>query len=79
MDTNIVTAVLKKNPKVRNKLRDVEIQKKVAFMICITFYGIKRGLLYVKATRQLSEFEQLCKKYNIKLACCAARQFEGYI
>ena len=67
MDTNIVTAILKKNPKIRDKLRDVEIQKEEAFMSCITFYEIKRGLLYAKATRQLSEFEQLCEKYKVVL------------
>ena len=68
MDTNIVTAILKKNPKIRDKLRDVEIQKEEAFMSCITFYEIKRGLLYAKATRQLSEFEQLCEKYKVVLS-----------
>ena len=67
MDTNIVTAILKKNLKVRDKLRDAEIQKKEAFMSCLTFYEIKRGLLYTKATRQLSEFEQLCNKYKVVL------------
>ena len=67
MDTNIVTAILKKNPKIRDKLRDVEIQKEEAFMSCITFYEIKRGLLHAKATRQLSEFEQLCEKYKVVL------------
>ena len=67
MDTNIVTAILKKNPKIRDKLRDVEIQKEEAFMSCITFYEIKRGLFYAKATRQLSEFEQLCEKYKVVL------------
>lgn len=36
-------------------------------MSCITYYEIKRGLLYTKATRQLSEFEELCKKYKVIL------------
>lgn len=67
LDTNIVTAILKRNPKVRNKLREAEIQKKEAFMSCITYYEIKRGLLYAKATKQLSDFDKLHKTYKVML------------
>ncbi len=65
LDTNIVTAILKRNPRVRNKLREAEIQKKQAFMSCITYYEIKRGLLYAKATKQLSDFDKLHKTYKV--------------
>ena len=65
MDTNIVTAILKKHLKIRNKLRKIGTQNKEVFISCITYYEIKRGLLYAKATRQLSEFEELCKKYEV--------------
>ncbi len=63
LDTNIITAILKKNEKVNRKLDKVSSQEQEVFISSITFYEIKRGLLYAKATRQLSEFEQLCNKY----------------
>ena len=67
LDTNIITALLKKNEKVNRELDKVSSQEQELFISCITFYEIKRGLLYAKATRQLSEFEQLCKKYKVVL------------
>ncbi|WP_233221005.1 type II toxin-antitoxin system VapC family toxin [Chlorogloea sp. CCALA 695] len=67
LDTNIITALLKKNEKVNRELDKVSSQEQEVFISCITFYEIKRGLLYAKAARQLSEFEQLCKKYKVVL------------
>ena len=67
LDTNIITALLKKNEKVNRELDKISSQEQEVFISCITFYEIKRGLLYAKATRQLSEFEQLCKKYKVVL------------
>ncbi|KJH73039.1 type II toxin-antitoxin system VapC family toxin [Aliterella atlantica] len=67
LDTNIVTAILKRNVTVRSKLRQVESQSKEAFISCVTYYEVKRGLLYAKATRQLSEFDELCKEYRFVL------------
>ena len=67
LDTNIITALLKKNEKVNRELDKVSSQEQEVFISCITYYEIKRGLLYAKATRQLSEFEQLCKKYKVVL------------
>ena len=67
LDTNIITEILKKNEKVTRELDKVSSQEQELFISCITFYEIKRGLLYAKATRQLSEFVQLCKKYKVLL------------
>ncbi len=67
MDTNIVTAILKRNPQVRNKLREIGTQRKEAFISCITYYEIKRGLFYAKATRQLADFDELHKTYKVVL------------
>ncbi len=67
LDTNIITAILKKNEKVNRELDRISSQEQEVFISCITFYEIKRGLVYAKATRQLSEFEQLCKKYKVVL------------
>lgn len=67
LDTNIVTAILKRNVTVTSKLKEVESQSKEAFISCVTYYEIKRGLLYAKATRQLSEFDELCKEHRVVL------------
>ena len=67
LDTNIITAILKKNEKVNRKLDKISSQEQEVSISCITLYELKRGLLYAKATRQLSEFEQLCEKYKVVL------------
>ncbi len=46
LDTNIITALLKKNEKVNRELDKVSSQEQEVFISCITFYEIKRGLLY---------------------------------
>jgi tRNA(fMet)-specific endonuclease VapC len=65
LDTNIVTAFLKNNEKIKNKLREVEIQQESLFISCITYYEVKRGLLYANATRKLSGFTQLCRRARV--------------
>ncbi len=35
------------------------------FISCITYYEIKRGLLYVNATRKLSIFNEFCQEVTI--------------
>ena len=65
LDTNIVTAILKRNENINNKLKEVSRQGEEIFISCITYYEIKRGLLYANATRQLSDLNQLIQSYNI--------------
>ncbi|PMB46693.1 VapC toxin family PIN domain ribonuclease [Fischerella thermalis CCMEE 5205] len=67
LDTNIVTYVLKRSATVDKKLRDVRTLGQEVFISCITFYEIKRGLLAVNATRQLSEFNRFCRNYKVLL------------
>jgi tRNA(fMet)-specific endonuclease VapC len=67
LDTNIVTAILKKNEAINNKLGVVDIQGEEVFISGITYYEIKRGLLAINATRQLSDFEKLCQEYQVLL------------
>jgi tRNA(fMet)-specific endonuclease VapC len=67
IDTNIVTAILKKDEAVIKKLEVLRTQGKEVFISCITYYEIKRGLLAANATRQLSEFSDFCRKYRVIL------------
>lgn len=67
LDSNIVTYILKKNAIVDKKFREVRRLKQDVFISCITYYEVKRGLLAINATRQLTEFNQFCRIYKILL------------
>lgn len=65
LDTNIVSYILKKNATIDNKLREVTLLGQEVFVSCISYYEIKRGLLAINATRQLADFHQFCRDYNV--------------
>ena len=65
LDTNIVSYILKNNPSVNSKLQQVTRQGDEVFISCITYYEVKRGLLALNATRQLTDFHQLCIDYDV--------------
>lgn len=67
LDTNIVTAQLKNNQKVKEKLRELGNQGEKVFISCLTYYEIKRGLLAVNATSKLSAFDEVCKEIGVIL------------
>ncbi len=65
LDTNILTAILKKNQKVNSKLEEVRFLGEDVFISCITYFESKRGLLYANATRQISDLNEFCRNYKI--------------
>ncbi|MEH2298232.1 MAG: type II toxin-antitoxin system VapC family toxin [Nostoc sp.] len=65
LDTNIVSYILRRNATVGRKLRDANRSGQEVFISCITYYEVKRGLLYANATRQLAEFNQFSQKYEV--------------
>ncbi len=66
LDTNIVSYILKrKNTSVENKLRQARVLGQDVFISCVTYYEVKRGLLYANATTQLAEFDTFCRNYLI--------------
>jgi tRNA(fMet)-specific endonuclease VapC len=67
LDTNIITAFLKDNQKVKQRVQEVTVQGNEIFINGISYYEIKRGLLASNATRQLGLFELLCKTFGILL------------
>jgi tRNA(fMet)-specific endonuclease VapC len=68
LDTNIVSYILKRRKTtIESKLREVRRLGQNVFLSCITYYEVKRGLLYANATRQLSEFDSFSSKYQILL------------
>ncbi len=67
LDTNIVTAIIKREPKITTKLEIVNRYNQKLFISGMTYYEIKRGLLAIKATRKLIDFEKLSHEYKILL------------
>ena len=65
LDTNIVTAHLKKNPLVRRRLRNAEIAGHPVMLNAISYYETRRGLLFAGAHEQLRAFEQLWQALGI--------------
>ncbi|MEC4892409.1 MAG: type II toxin-antitoxin system VapC family toxin [Oscillatoria sp. PMC 1051.18] len=65
LDTNIITAIIKKNPQVMRRLREVELKGENLCISCLTYYEIRRGLLAVNATTKMSEFNQICRRVTI--------------
>ncbi|HYW18783.1 MAG TPA: type II toxin-antitoxin system VapC family toxin [Nodularia sp. (in: cyanobacteria)] len=67
LDTNIVTAIIKQNEKVTTKLASLNRQNQGVFISAITYYEIQRGLLAIKASRKLIDFEKFCDEYQVLL------------
>lgn len=65
LDTNIVTAILKRNQKLKIKLASVQRQRCKIFISGITYFETKRGLLAVNATRKISDFHSFCTRWKI--------------
>ena len=65
LDTNLVTAILKQNQIATDKFKQVKFLEEYLSISCITYCEIKRGLLYVNTTRQLSKFNKFCQEVII--------------
>ena len=67
LDTNIVTAILKDDPKVIQKIEQTILDEEDIFINALSYYEIKRGLLASNATTKLARFEELCNQFGIIL------------
>ena len=65
LDTNIVTAHLKKHPVVMQRIRDAEATGLPVRLNAVSYYETRRGLLFVDARAQLRAFEQLWQALGI--------------
>jgi tRNA(fMet)-specific endonuclease VapC len=65
LDTNIVTAHLKKNPVVMQRIRHAEARGLPVMLNAISYYETRRGLLFADAQVQLGAFEQLWRTLGI--------------
>jgi tRNA(fMet)-specific endonuclease VapC len=67
LDTNIITAILKGDEKVKRRAQQAGLEGKEIFINGISYYEIKRGLLAKNATKQLKIFKQICKEFGLVL------------
>lgn len=67
IDTNIMTAIIKDDLNVKERVIDVILRGHDLYINAITYYEIKRGLLVKDAYRQMEIFETLCNEYELVL------------
>lgn len=67
LDTNIVSFAIKGNLKITQKIEELKTKKQKIAISCITYFEIKRGLIAVKATKQMKIFDLICQDYQIIL------------
>jgi len=65
LDTNIITALLRGDERVRDRLQSIVLRGEDVFISGICYYEIKRGLLAANAIKKLSKFEQFCKSFGV--------------
>lgn len=65
LDTNIVTAHLKRNPLVMQRIRRAVVAGHPVMLNAVSYYETKRGLLFAGAQTQLAVFEQLWQAQGI--------------
>lgn len=65
LDTNIVTAYLKRHPLVRQRIRQAESAGYPVMLNAVSYYETKRGLLFADAQTQMRLFEQLWRSQGI--------------
>lgn len=65
LDTDVLSAVMRRDPPVVRRLRSyLGIFGELTFSV-VTQYEVLRGLRYKGATRQIREFEQLCRGSHV--------------
>ena len=68
LDTNIITAYLKGDGIVKQRLQEAELKGGEILINGISYYEIKRGLLALNANNRLvKKFESFCSKFGLLL------------
>jgi len=58
LDTNVVTQLLKRTPHVVAKYRRALEQGEQVYLSAVVYYEVKRGLLHVRAPKQLHQLDE---------------------
>lgn len=64
IDTNIITALLKKNTSVSDTIEKALLRGDQIFINGISYYEIKRGLLVAGASSKIALFERFCDEFG---------------
>jgi tRNA(fMet)-specific endonuclease VapC len=67
LDTNIITAILKGDEKLNQKIKKSILDGESILINAISYYEIKRGLLAINATTKLKNFEFFCNSFGLLL------------
>jgi tRNA(fMet)-specific endonuclease VapC len=67
LDTNIITAYLKGDGIVKQRLQEAELKGGEILINGISYYEIKSGLLAINASNRLEKFEPFCSKFGLLL------------
>ncbi|HOJ93508.1 MAG TPA: PIN domain-containing protein [Dictyoglomaceae bacterium] len=69
LDTNIISALMEGDKRVKDKLQIIIMKGESVFINGISYYEIKRGLLATNATNKLKNFVKMCNSnlFNILL------------
>jgi len=65
IDTNIVTALMRNDVRIKAKLQEMVIRGKEVFISAVSYYEVKRGLLAANAKGRLGVFHQMCGQLGI--------------
>jgi len=65
LDTNIITALIKKDERVLARIRTTRESDLHVTMNAISYYEIKRGLESIRRLEKLKEFESICHDLGI--------------
>ena len=58
LDTNVVTHLLKRTPPVVKKYRHALEQGDQVYLSAVVYYEVKRGLLHIRAAKQLRQLDE---------------------
>jgi tRNA(fMet)-specific endonuclease VapC len=64
LDTNIISALLKKEDEVERRLRETVAMKEMVFLSAVVHYEAKRGLLKRDAKNQMQGLERLVARFE---------------
>ena len=67
LDTNVISYLVKKNTRAKAKFWSLKIKEKDIYISIISYYEVKRGLLYANATRQMASFTKFCQEVTVLL------------
>ncbi|MDR3312487.1 MAG: type II toxin-antitoxin system VapC family toxin [Spirochaetaceae bacterium] len=65
LDTNIISFYMRKNEVVRQNFKKAVQSKSTILIAPFAYYEVRRGLLASNATRQLKDFDNLCRRVRV--------------